>query len=268
MKQSVILAALGALTAVAINSQAVVIDFTAPEGYVNGPLHTQASYAWWSSGAPTAWQVDTSGSGHATISSSVGDWKKITYNMGPALTSGYTGSFDLSFTLGTPATGTTTVFDFGLQDSANSYKGPALEIKAQSGGGFSMDIWNNVSSTFTSTGISGTDMGLSAGGTGTTANLRLGFTTTPVGLNTWTTVLSLQNLDTSTLLGTLTQAGWTGQGWLDVLAMEEAQLYTISGTSGSISVDRISIAVVPEPTTGLLLLGGLAMLTTFRRRRA
>jgi hypothetical protein len=267
MKQSVILAALGALAAVAIHAEAQVIDFTAAEGYANGPLHTQIGYKWWSSDAPTAWQVDTSGSGHATISSSLGDWKKITYNMGPALTSGYTGSFDLSFTLGAAATGTTTLFDFGLQDSANSWKGPALELKAQPGGGFSMDIWNNVSSTFTSTGISGTDMGLSPGGTGTTANLRLGFTTTPVGLNAWTTVLSLQNLNTSTELGTLTQ-NWTGQGWLDVIAMEEAQLNTLSGTSGSISVDRIAIAVVPEPAGGVMLLGGLAMLTIFRRRRA
>lgn len=267
MKLSAILAAIGALTAVAINSQAVVIDFTMAQGYVNGPLHTQASYAWWSSGAPTAWQVDTSGTGHATISSSVGDYKKITYNMGPALTSGYTGWFDLSFTLGTPATGATTVFDFGLQDSANSYKGPTLELKAQSGGGFSMDIWNNVSSTFTSTGLSGTGMGLSAGGTGTTANLRLGFTTTPVAANTWTTVLTLQNLDTSTQIGTLTQPGWTGQGWLDTIALEDGQLNTLSGTSGSISLDRIAVTVVPEPSAAVMLLGGLATLTTLRRRR-
>lgn len=263
MRQSVILAGLAAFTAFAINAQGQVINFTAAEGYVNGPLHTQIGYKWWSSDAPTAWQADTTGTGRATISSSAGDWKKITYNLGSSYKSGYAGAFDVSFTLSGVAAGATTLFDFGLQDSANSWKGPAIELKAHPSGGFSMDIWNNVSSTFTSAGVSGAGMGLSAAGTGSSANLRFGFTTTATGPNAWATVLRLDNLDTATQLASFTQ-DWTGQGWFDVIALEQAQMSTLSGPSGSISLDRITITAVPEPATGVMLLAAFGLLMCSR----
>ena len=241
MKRSVILATLVALTAIAMSTQATVIDFTAAQGYVNGPLHTQEAYQWWC-GNPantTAWQVDTNGTGKATISSAEGDWKKITYDIGPALTDGYKGAFDFSIAVSNTVASTTTLVIFGVEDSLNSYLGPVFELKAESGGGFSMSIWNDASSTGGSTGIGATDIGL-PGGTGISAKLRMAFiTTTNAGAGTWTTVLTLTNLDTATAVGSVTDAGWTAPARASHLTMEEAQLNTISGTDGWISVDRI-----------------------------
>ena len=236
MKQSVILAALGALT-IATNSQAVVIDFTAAEGYTNGYLHTQAAYKWWSNTDPTAWLVDTSGSGHATLSSAAGDSKSIGYNLGTPPTNGYTGSVDFSFTVGTPASGTTPVVSYKVADSANSYKGPSFEIKAQVAGGYTMDIWNDVSSTYVSAGLSGAAMGLNPDGTGTTAQLRLSFTTTTNGPGTWTTVVTLKNADSNAQVGSITDAGWAGEGWASHFQMSGGQLTVLSG---SVSVDKLT----------------------------
>ena len=62
------------------SSPGQVIDFTAAEGYTNGNLNTQANNKW-NSSTPTAWQVNSSGNGKATISSSVGDWKTATVQL-------------------------------------------------------------------------------------------------------------------------------------------------------------------------------------------
>ena len=243
-----IMAALGVLAAFAVNAhaQSVVIDFTAAEGYVNGPLDTQHNYDWWKSGGSLAWQVDTNATGVATISSTNGDWNNIAYNLGTPLTNGYTGTFDFWFTLAASAGSDQQVVSCKLQDSADGYKGPELEFKAAFAGDFSIDIWNDASGGFVKTYFSGADIGMS-GGTGTSAKLRMVFTTTPAGAGKWTTAYSLQNLDSSNAVASVTLTGWAGQGWPSHVRMQEGTVNTVSGNDGSITVDRITMGPVVEP---------------------
>lgn len=168
--------------------------------------------------------------------------------MGTPVTNGYTGTFDFWFTLATAAGSDQLVVSCKLQDSADSYKGPECEFKAACAGDFSIDIWNDVSSGFVKTYFSGADIGMS-GGTGTSAKLRMVLTITSPGLGKWTTVYSLQNLDTSNAVASVTLTSWTGQGWPDHIRMQEGPVNTITGNDGSISVDRITMGLLTAPAT-------------------
>jgi hypothetical protein len=249
MKNLVILTALGALAAVAINShaQTMVVDFTAAQGYVNGPLHTQDGYKWWCNNPPNinAWQVDTNGTGKASVASSEGDWKQIVYDLGLTYSEGYKGTIDFTVTVSNTVASRTTITHFGIENSADSYHGPGFELSAEPGGGFSLSIWNSSSSTYaSSSAFGGADIGL-PGGVGTSAKLRMAFTTTTnAGAGTWTTVLSLTNLGTATGTATVTDAGWTAPGAATHVYIEQAMLNTVTGNDGGISVDQITMAPV------------------------
>ena len=226
------------------NYNAPIVDgFTATEGFTNGNLSGQNH---WGSTAPTGWLVDTNGNGSAYASSSTVSFASVTNALGTPLTNGYSGLVDFSFTVGATNASQKEVVAFMIQDAANSYKGPAFELQAQPGGLFSFDIYNTAALTggFVGTAnFSGSSLGIPSS-TGTSANLRFSFTTTPVGGGTsWTTVLTLTNLDTGLQVGSVTQ-NWTdatGPGWASVISMNDGALSTLSG---SVSVDQFAIGPV------------------------
>ena len=247
MKIKLLLATLVALGVTAINSQAQSTDivFTASAGYTNGNLVGQQN--WTLGGGNTAdWQVNTSGSGSATVSSNAVNYSSVNYALGTTLANGYKGFVDFSFTVGATNASALNVVAFSVADSSNSYHGPGFELKAQPGGQFSFDIYNTAALTggWSSTAnFAGSNLGVAnTSGTGTSANLRFGFTTTPKGNGTnWTTVLTMTNLTTGLQVGTLTQ-NWTtsatGQGEASHIAMQDGSLVELGGV---VRVDRVAI---------------------------
>ena len=218
----------------------IVIGFTVPEGYTNGNVSGQKN---WGSTAPAGWLENTNGSGYAIAASNTVNYASVTNALGTPLTNGYSGLVDFYFIVGSAAASQQNIVIFQIQDSANSYKGPAFEFDAQAGGLYSFDIYNNGALTggYQGTGnFSGSGLGIPTG-TGTSENLRFSFTTTPTGNGTnWTTVLTLTNLSTGLQVGTLTKA-WTsapGQGLASVIAMQDGNLSTLNGL---VSVDQIAI---------------------------
>ena len=204
------------------------IGFTAAEGYTNGNLSGQKS---WYSPTPTAWQVNTNGLGSATVAAAAGDWANIKYDLSGSLTNGYTGSVIFTFTVGTAASSNLQVINFTVQDTNDGSKGPQFYINAGSGGAYTLGYSNSVAATSRSTGLTGTNLGLNATGTGTTAKLWLTFTTVTNGMGTWTTAATLMNLNTGTMLGSLMDAGWTGEGWATSFLMQGGQLVELFGSN-------------------------------------
>ena len=240
--------------------QPTVIGFTASAGYTSGNLSGQKNWTAYI-GSPTDWQVNTNGNCSATVSANAANYASVDYALGTPLSNGYSGRADFSFTVGSVAASALNVVAFSVLDSANGYKGPNFELKAQPAGGFSMDIYNPAALTggWSNTGLGASSLGITnATGTGTSANLRWSFTTTPAGGGTnWTTVLMLTNLTTGQLVGSTTET-WTaapGQGLASHVFMASGVLSTLSG---SLSVNQIAFGTLSGDLINFNAAGGSA----------
>ena len=240
--------------------QPTVIGFTASAGYTSGNLSGQKNWTAYI-GSPTDWQVNTNGNCSATVSANAANYASVDYALGTPLSNGYSGWADFSFTVGSVAASALNVVAFSVLDSANGYKGPNFELKAQPAGGFSMDIYNPAALTggWSNTGLGASSLGITnATGTGTSANLRWSFTTTPAGGGTnWTTVLMLTNLTTGQLVGSTTET-WTaapGQGLASHVFMASGVLSTLSG---SLSVNQIAFGTLSGDLINFNAAGGSA----------
>ncbi|MEI6074118.1 MAG: hypothetical protein WCS94_01005 [Verrucomicrobiota bacterium] len=114
MKIKLLLATLVALGVTAINSQAQSTDivFTASAGFTNGNLSGQKNWT------GSSWQVNTNGSGAATVTSNAPNGSGVSYGMGTlTLSNGYSGLADFSFTVGATNASQQGVFYMDILDS-------------------------------------------------------------------------------------------------------------------------------------------------------
>lgn len=264
------LTTLAVLTTASLSAQTTV-GFTSGEGYVDGAISDNAN---WTENTAGAWQVDAT-AGTLTTTSNNGNFNNAILQVdAPSLTEQIFRA-DFRFTAPyEPSTGGE-FFRFGTsRNGQNSYGTLSNTAAADS---FFINVLENVGSNSSATGISltGADFGLIVNGTNdgyvnsTSDLIRFDFTSTYTGTgNLFDTTLVVTNLNTDTVIGTVTHSGWdsangykTNPKQLDV---NNARIGDFDATSISIE----SLSIIPEPSAFAAFAGALALgLVVIRRRR-
>jgi hypothetical protein len=282
----------------AVNGGAAVIyetDFTAAEGFVDGPLGENLwQQGWTGQAGPT---VDSSGSG--TVNSSlafrrnlytggihgstagtgddgtgpgfsVGDIVKITMKMA------FTLDANLNRSLNT--TGVRQNFSTGGFNAApllgfKTHYGP---FSAASGG--SLKVFTNLGRSPTDGAqnafaliIPGLNVGVDIANSGdfVSDDLQFEYTAEYAGADTWTaTELIVRNLTTATLLaqGTVDNPAALESTVLAANDLYLASRWTDSSATTHTDSLKFEYVAIPEPATAGLLAGGALLMTVFRRR--
>ena len=249
------------VAAAGLSVQASVItqSFTSAEGYVSGALNGQNGWI-----ADSAWSVDPTGSGKATVNST---WKKTVFDQAYKMSVGESLTFrtelKLLGTLATPTSGSATLMQFGVRTDASTNNPTAFHntvLSAFATGNLILRANNN--------GAPNATLGtIAANGTANLAveyTLNVGssaaqstFTHKIINLDTLVSASASTNLD-STIYTALT----SGSGVYSYLSSGG---YNANG-AGVTGIDVFSTTVIPEPATvGMLGLGALITLGLRRK---
>ncbi len=236
-------ATLGLLTSTA--SAATLVDFSAAEGFTTGNLQGQEDWNFVFGQNPSAFSVDTSGSGTMDFSTTTGS-----------------GALRRTFTAGEAGevfnpTSTIVTYAFVIDDITPGSFNNGMTFSI-GGAGAGADVALN----FRGDGFLTVNDGI------TTGNARIlgGFD----ALDPGTTITITLDFDTTTfdIVRSDTGASFINRAFAtDGSTPYELRLDGASGANLPISFDSVSIAAVPEPTSAAMLLSALSLLALRSRGR-
>jgi hypothetical protein len=277
MNKKILITPLLALSACSILSAQISIDFTSAEGYAAGDLNANADW-----GAPAGvMTVDPGGTGNVfvTVPSGGNNFQVATYvGSGSSLTGNdYTTSvvFSIDYSADTSL----------LAPGSNSYVGRFeyfgggavnANMRHMADGSFDLTYFHNINADNgfgAGSGFTAADIGLANDGSGWTDavsdSLQLVHSLVYNSvLAEWTQTVTLNNLDTSTQVGTLARTfaedDWSFRDADQVFRFDTGHMNRLD--PAVLSVDSITVAV-PEPSTYALMSGLVTLVGVLYRRR-
>ncbi len=255
------------------NAGAVLVEFTAGEGYANGTLNGQPTGTplWAASNdTGTPYTVNTAGGGSVAFSTAINN-RIIGYNSVTNFASvgtSFTSYIEFTFEQGTATIGSNTTA-VGLVYADTQTSGTIGGTTAGFGRSAATDGYRMASFGTTSTTMAGAALGINSGTGDTTSDvIRMTLTVTRGSLTTnWAATETIYNVTTGTEVATVSTS-LVNIGANDPSSLFSAmQLGAAMTTSGFSSFSVLAYSSpVPEPTA-LTLVGLGCALTALRRRR-
>lgn len=256
------------------SAQAVLVDFTSTEGYVNGALHNQpGTTGTWrtSSGGNAAFTVNTADGGSVALSTSTnaafsGYFQPVSFTLGTAITT----SMDFQFSQNPLSTGLATNA-FGLTFATGQATVGIIQTATYFGRQAGTDAYRISAFNQVTANVSGASLGISSGASDYLSDvIRLTLTLTVTSANTMSGVVTLYNVTNGVTLATVSSTTISYTPPANMYgAIRLGDNMVNSGLSSASVLSYNSATVVPEPgTVALAGLGLGAVLLMARRKKS